>query len=115
MAILIASLYGKPCLLFDILFQGDTFYQLHDNVVDTIFLAHIIHIHDIWMHQSSRSLGLDPEFGYEIGIFAKFLLQNLDRYITVQLMTFCFIYIGHTTGTDLFQYFIAVSYHHSDL
>ena len=118
-----AHLYGnadsllerQPGLFFDIFFEGNALHKLHDDIVNTVLLAYIIYIYNIGMHQSGSRLGLCTEFRYKIGVFAEFLLQDFDRHKTVQLMTFCLVYIRHTAGTDFLQYLITVSYHHSNL
>ena len=102
-------------LLLNIFFQGDSFYQLHYNIIDTVLLTYIIHIHNIGMGKACCRLRLRPELGNKVFVLGKFLLQNLNRHKTIQLMTFCFIYIRHATGTDLFQNLVAVTYHHTNL
>ena len=84
---------GQSRLLLDIFLQRDTFYQLHHNIVDTTLFAHIIYIDDIRMHKSGRRLRLDPELGHEVGVFAEFLFQHLDRHKTVQLIVLGLIHI----------------------
>ena len=58
--------YGKTCFFLDIFFEGDSFHQLHDNIMDAVVLTNIINIYNVGMHQACRSLGLHPEFGYKI-------------------------------------------------
>ena len=78
-------------LLLNVLFEGNTLYQFHDDIIDSVLFPDIIDIDNIGVHQSCCRLCLDPEFGYKISIFAEFLLQYLDRHIAIQLVTFCFI------------------------
>ncbi len=64
---------GKPRLLLNILLEGDSLHQLHDDIVILTLLAHIIDIDDIGVHKTRRSLCLDAELGHKIGVFAEFL------------------------------------------
>ena len=108
-------LEGQPGLLLDILLESDAVHQLHDNIVNAVLLAYVIHIHDIGVHQSGGRLGLRPKFRYKIGILAEFLLQDLDGHEAVQLMTFCLIYVRHASRADFLQYLVTVANHHSNL
>ncbi len=76
-------LHRKPCFLFNIFFEGNPFHQLHDDIVDAVFLPHIIHIYDIRVRKARRRLSFHSEFRYEICIFAELLFENLHGYHTV--------------------------------
>ena len=78
-------------LFFNVFFEGDAFYQLHYDIVDSVLFSYIIDIYDIGMHQSRCRLCLNAEFRDKISVLTKFLFQYLDRHIAIQLMTFCFI------------------------
>ena len=107
-------LHGKTCFLLNVFFQGDSFHKLHHDKMNTVFLSHIVYIHDVGMHQTRSSLGLHPEFGYEARVFAEFLLQHLHRDEAVQLMVFCLVDIRHPSGAYFLQDLVSVSQHHSN-
>ena len=67
-------LNGKTGLSLNIFFEGDAFYQLHNDIVDAVFFPHIIYVYNIGMGKPGSRLGLHSEFGYEIGILTEFLL-----------------------------------------
>ena len=106
--------YGKTCFFLNVFFQGDSFYQFHHDIMDAVFLSHIVHIHDIGMHQARCGLCFHPELGYEVCIFTEFLLQHLNRDKAVQLMVFCLVDIRHPSGAYFFQDLVSVSQHHSN-
>mgnify|MGYP002508295712 CR=1 FL=1 len=47
-----AKCHKQPGLFLDIFLEGDALHKLHDDIIDAILLAHIVHVHDIGMHQS---------------------------------------------------------------
>ena len=65
---------GQSCLFFDIFLKGNSLYQFHNNIVDSVFFPYVIYIDNIGVHQPCCRLRLNSEFGYKIGIFRKFLL-----------------------------------------
>ncbi len=108
-------LYGKSGLLLYITLESDALHQLHNDIIHALFFADVIDIDDVGMHQSRCRLCLHPEFGNKIGIFRKFLFQHFHCHETIEFVVFCFIYVRHTAGSDLFQDLIAIRYQHSDL
>ena len=60
---------GQPCLFLDIFLKGNSLYQFHNNIVDSVFFPYVIYIDNIGVHQPCCCLRLNPEFGYKIGIF----------------------------------------------
>ena len=117
------NLYGNADRLLDresrfllnVFFQCDAFHKLHHDIIDIVILPNIIDVDDVGMHEPCSSLRLTPEFGNKICVFTELLLQNFDSNKAVQFAVFCFIYIRHTTGADLFHYLIPVTYQHSYL
>ena len=73
----------KHYLFINIFFQRNTFHQLHYNIMDTILFTYIIHIYNIRMHKSGRSLCFYPKLRNKIFVLRKFLLQNLNRNKTI--------------------------------
>ena len=49
-------------LLFNIFLKGNPFYKLHHDIVNTVFLTYIVHIHYIRVHQACCRLRFNPEF-----------------------------------------------------
>ena len=64
----------QSSLFLDVVFQSDTFYQLHYYVVKPTVFSYIIYIHDIRMSKSSCRLSLRPEFFNKILILTKLFL-----------------------------------------
>ena len=85
--------HGQTRLFFDIFFERDAVYKFHNDVVNPVIFSDVIHIYNIRMHQTGCRLGFYPEFGYEIRIFGKFLLQHFHRYMPVQFVILCLINI----------------------
>ena len=108
-------LVSKPSPLCDIILESDPVHQFHYDVVNALFLADVIDIDDIGVHQAGCRLRLYTEFRYEIGVLGKLLLEHLDRNIAVQSVIFGFIYICHAAGPDFFKDLVAVSDQHTDL
>ena len=108
-------LNGQSLPGLDIFFQRDAVHELHDDKINAFFLADIIYIYNIRMHQSRGGLGLHTELGYETGIFRKFLLQDLDRHQTVEFVVLGFIDIRHAAAADLFQNLVSICNEHSYL
>ena len=98
----------QPALLVDIVLQGDALHQLHDDIVEVVFIDHVIIIHDIRMDQRAGCLRLHLELPDESIVRDKFLFQDLDRYIAVQFMTACPVNFGHAAAPDQVKDLIAV-------
>ena len=101
--------------LGNILFQSNSFYQFHHNVINAMILPYVKNIHYIGMCQACRRLGFSLKFPDKISICAEFRLQHLHSYKPIQLMIFRFIYIGHAPGTDPADHLIAFSYDYSHI
>ena len=54
--------YRQSGFLFNIFLKGDPFYKLHHDIVNAVFLSHIVHIHYIRVHQACCRLRLNTEF-----------------------------------------------------
>ena len=108
-------LVTEPSPLCYIILESDPVHQFHYDVVDALFLAYVVNIDDIGVHQACCRLRLYTEFRYEIGVLRKLLLEHLDRHIAVQSVIFGFIYICHTAGPDFFKDLVAVCDQHTDL
>ena len=52
----------EPAFPLDIFLQCDAFHQLHDNIIDPVFIAHIVDIHDVGMGKACRRLRFFFEF-----------------------------------------------------
>ena len=65
--------YRKSGFLLNVFFESDSLHQFHYNIVDSLFLSYIIHIHDIGMCQPCCCLCFNPEFRNKVGIFTEFL------------------------------------------
>ena len=66
------------------------------------------------MCQPGCRLRLHTEFGDELPVIPKLLLEHLYCDEPVQLVILRLIYIRHTAGADFGYYFISVLYKHSD-
>ena len=55
----------KSSLFLYIIFQSDPFDKLHYHIVQTSVLTDVIHIDNVRMHQSCRSLRLTQKFLYK--------------------------------------------------
>ena len=108
-------LVAEPSPLCDIILESDPVYQLHYDIVDPLFLAYVVDIDDIGVHQARCSLRLYAELRNEIGVLRKLLFEYLNRHVAVQSVIFGFIYICHTAGPDFFKDLIAVCDQHTDL
>ena len=103
---------GKSLPLLNIPLERDAVHQFHDNVVGALFLADIINIDDIGVHQAGCGLRFYTELGDERRVLRKLLFEHLYSHHAVEPVVFCFIYIGHASGTNFFQYLIAVRNQH---
>ena len=104
---------GQLALALDIIFEGNALHQFHNDIVDAVLIADIVHIYHVGMGQTGCRLGLCPEFCYEALVPAEFLLQHLDGHIPVQLVVFSFIYIGHSPYANMGNHLISISNKHS--
>ena len=105
----------KPFFFLNIALERDPVDQLHDDVVGAFFLAHIIDIDNIRVHQTGSRLCFHAEFGYKRRVLGKLLFEHLDSHHAVEPVVLCLIYIGHAAGTDLFQHLVAVRNQHTYL
>ena len=102
---------GQASFSFYIFFQGDAFHQFHDDIVDPVFIPHIVYIHDIRMRQSRGSLSLFFEFLHKRVVAPELFFKYFYRHKTIQLMIFSFIYFRHAADADLLQNLISVSHY----
>ena len=97
----------------DVILQGDSFHQLHDNIVNSIVLPHIVHINDIGMGEAGRRLGLPLELVHKVCISAELSLHNLESHHTVQLVILGLIDISHAAGAHPADDLITLPYNHA--
>ena len=86
-----------------ILLQGDAVDQLHHNIVGGIGGGDIKHLNDVGMAEHGDGLALRPEAAAEVLIAGILVLQDLDRHKTVQPVAECFVYNGHSAGSQHIQ------------
>ena len=108
-------LYGKLAFFGDILLQSDPFDQLHYNIVDSVIIAYIKYIYNIGMSKPGCCLSFLLEFLDKGCVFPKFRFQHFYCNKAVEFMIFRLVYIRHSAGSDLTQYFVALCYDHSRL
>ena len=105
--------YGKFSFSCNIVFQGNSLYQLHNNIVNAVILPNIIDIYHIRMRKTCCGLCFLAEFGNKAFVLAEFRFHYLHCYETVQLMIFCFVDICHAAAADSADDLVSFSYNHS--
>ena len=94
-------------LLLNIALQCDAVDKLHDDILDSVAEADIVHLYDIGMGQDRDRLGLITETAEELAVVRKLFLQDLDSDPTVFDLIVSTVYIGHAAYTEKIVYFIA--------
>ena len=61
-------------LPFNVVLQCNPFHQLHHNIVDPVFVSHIIDIDDIRMRKSGSCLGFFFKLFDKSSVFTEFFL-----------------------------------------
>ena len=87
-------------LLLDILLQGDAVDKLHDDVLDLVAKADIVHLDNVGVVEHRDGLGLIAETAQEIAVVGKFFLQNLDGHPAALHAVVGLVDIGHAAHAD---------------
>ena len=96
----------RPVVLYDFL-QGAAHHVFHDDVIDIVFIAAIVDIHDVRVGQSRRVAGFLPEPGHELLILDELVPQDLDAHIPVQYRIIAVEHLGHAATADFIDNLIA--------
>ncbi len=72
--------YGKFSFSSNIFFQGNSLYQLHDDIINAVIFPYIIYIYNIRMRQSCCSLCFRSKFRNKPFSSEILLLQYLHRH-----------------------------------
>ena len=86
--------------LLDILLQGDAVDKLHDDVLDLVAKADIVHLDNVGVVEPRDGLGLIAETAQEIAVVGKFFLQNLDGHPAALHAVVGLVDIGHAAHAD---------------
>ena len=100
-----------------LLFFQDTLHrvpvdQFHGKVIDAIFFADSIGLHNIGMADPGRGTGFPDEIFYKLGVGCIFFLQDLQGYKTIQRDLSCEINHPHPASGQ-FPYNSKISDHRS--
>ena len=98
-------------LLGHILLERNAFQQLHDNILQIIGMADVVHRNDIRVRQHSDGLRLRLKPALELRILRHILPQNFNGDIAVQPVAQRFIDNGHAAAADDFENLVAVVEH----
>ena len=98
-----------PCqhlLIVDILLERDAVDILHDDKLELIREADVVHLDDVRMRQECDRLRLIAEAAQEFLILGELLFQDLDGHDLVVHNVSRFVDIGHAADTDQLGNFI---------
>ena len=87
-------------LALDIILQGDAVDILHDDILDPVAEADIVHLDDIRVGQHRDGLGLVFKPAHKFLVAKEFVLQNLNRHHTVVDRVVRFIDIRHSANAQ---------------
>ena len=80
----------------DVGLQRDSLYQFHHDEINPVFFSDIVHVDNVRMRQTCRSLRFHAEFGYKLFIAPKLALEHLDGNEAVQFVVPGTKYICHS-------------------
>ena len=87
-------------LLLDILFEGDALNVFHDDILQPVTEAHVIHLDDIRVRQDRDRLRLIFEAAAELLIGKKFFFEDFNCNDAIINIVIGFIDHRHTAHAD---------------
>jgi hypothetical protein len=87
----------------DIFLQGLSVDIFHYDIMDVVFLTHIVHIDNIRMGKARCGLGFPFEAVYKLLVFHQLRPQDFHCHISFQEMAFGLVNHSHAASAYLFQ------------